>query len=162
MNKIEIDFNQIDLPFQNLTSTDIEKIVFRVVEHLPLKRVDLTFIFTNNNEIQNINKKYRSKDYPTDVISFAYRDNFFPKLTDNNEYLGDIFVSLEKVYEQSLEDKADFSQEVIKIVIHGLLHLLGYDHEKGLKEAVLMKEKEIKIFNKISCLHKIEKKRNML
>lgn len=93
--------------------------------------VSLTFV--NNKEIQEINKIYRSKDEPTDVISFAMEELGEGEVeitgTDIPCILGDIIISLEKVREQANEYNHTFTRELGFLVIHGFLHLLGYDHQ---------------------------------
>ena len=101
---------------------------------------------TDNNYIQTLNNDYRKKDKPTDVISFAYRENAFPGLPDTHENLGDVYISLEKAKEQAAEYKVSMREEVKRLLIHGILHLVGYDHEKGRKEAEEMRAKEDELF----------------
>ena len=87
----------------------------------------LSLLLTNNENIQVINREYRDKDAPTDVISFAYHEtedfNVGPYDT-----LGDIIISLERVEEQSSEYNHSFEREFYYVLTHGILHILGYDH----------------------------------
>ncbi len=94
----------------------------------------LTFdiVLTNNEEIHRINKEYRNKDVPTDVITFA----IFADSEENERYiidgdivLGEIIVSLDKIKEQSIENNISFKEELYFIISHGILHLLGFDHQ---------------------------------
>lgn len=100
----------------------------------------LSILITNNENIQKINKEYRGKDTPTDVISFAYNEteNFGPI-----EILGDIVISIDKVIEQSKEYNHSEKREFYYVLCHGLLHLLGYDHIEE-KDKKIMREKEEK------------------
>ncbi len=107
------------------------------VKKLKLKNVIFNVIIVSNKKIHEINKKYRKIDKPTDVISFALEDskeNFTPKI----RMLGDIYISYEKVKSQALEYNHSLVRELCFLAIHGLLHLLGYDHMK--------KEDEIRMF----------------
>ncbi len=107
------------------------------IEKLKLKNVMFNVIIIDNKKIHEINKKYRMIDRPTDVISFALEDNkenFISKI----RMLGDIYISYEKVISQALDYNHSQERELCFLAIHGLLHLLGYDH--------MNKEDEIKMF----------------
>lgn len=89
-------------------------------------------VFCSNEEIHRINKEYRNKDCATDVITFAIfadspEDEKF--IIDNEISLGEIIVSLDKIKEQSVENNKTFKDELYYIISHGILHLLGYDHQ---------------------------------
>lgn len=107
------------------------------------KDIYVSILVTNNEEIQVINREYRDKDMPTDVISFAYNE------TENEGFydvLGDIVISHDKVMEQAEEYGHSIEREFYYVLLHGVLHLLGYDHidEEDKKE---MREKEEEILN---------------
>lgn len=94
--------------------------------------VSFDIVFVNNEEIHRINKEYRQKDMPTDVITFAiFADS--PKeeqyIFDGEVNLGEIIVSLDKIEEQSKENNVSFNDELYFLVSHGILHLLGFDHQ---------------------------------
>ena len=93
-------------------------------------------MITDNIEIQSLNAKYRNVDAPTDVLSFEMDD----------QYLGDIVISMDKVIEQAQEYGHSQKRELAFLVVHGMLHLLGYDHIDEV-DRVLMREKEEKILN---------------
>lgn len=99
------------------------------LDKLCLKNVLFNVIIVNNEDIHKINKEYRNVDRPTDVISFALEDN---KDVDvpGLRVLGDIYISYDKVIEQALEYDHSEKREICFLSIHGLLHLLGYNHEK--------------------------------
>lgn len=89
-------------------------------------------VFMNNNEIKRINNEYRNKDMPTDVITFSiFADS--PKeerfIIDNEVYLGEIMISLDRIKEQAEENNIDFKNELFFVISHGILHLLGFDHQ---------------------------------
>ena len=95
---------------------------------------------TDNENIQVVNREYRDKDAPTDVISFAYHEtedfNVGPYDT-----LGDIIISLERVEEQSSEYNHSFEREFYYVLTHGILHILGYDHIEE-EDKKIMRERE--------------------
>ena len=88
-------------------------------------------VLMNNEEIHRINKDYRQKDCPTDVITFALFADA-PKeeqfVFDNEIHLGEMMISLDKIEEQANEHNVTFDDEMNYIVAHGILHLLGFDH----------------------------------
>ncbi len=105
--------------------------------------VYMSLLFTGNDEIQVINREYRDKDQPTDVISFAYHET---EDFDIGPYdtLGDIVISLERVVEQAKEYNHSEKRELYYVLTHGILHLLGYDHiEEEDKVEMRAKEEEI-------------------
>ncbi|WP_294703071.1 rRNA maturation RNase YbeY [uncultured Fusobacterium sp.] len=105
--------------------------------------VYMSLLLTGNNEIQVINREYRDKDQPTDVISFAYHET---EDFDIGPYdtLGDIVISLERVVEQAQEYNHSPKRELFYVLTHGILHLLGYDHiEEEDKIEMRAKEEEI-------------------
>lgn len=105
----------------------------KILEKENKQNLDINIIFVDNSNIKNINLEYRNKNYPTDVISFPLKDN--KRLIG-----GDIFISLEKVKENALKYKQDFKNELKRILIHGVLHIIGYDH--------IIKEQKKKMFKK--------------
>ncbi len=94
--------------------------------------VSFDIVFVNNEEIHRINKEYRHKDSPTDVITFAmFADSPEEEryIFDGEINLGEIIVSLDKIEEQSKENNVTFFDELYYLVSHGVLHLLGFDHQ---------------------------------
>ena len=101
---------------------------------------------TNNTEIQKLNKEFRGKDSPTDVLSFPMND-----INPENGLmiLGDIAISIEKAKEQSKEFNQSLERELMFLAIHATLHLLGYDHELSEQDDLIMREKQRKIIEYI-------------
>mgnify|MGYP000857130413 CR=1 FL=1 len=94
----------------------------------------LSLLLTDNKNIQVINREYRDKDAPTDVISFALEDVEFKTPF---RILGDIYISYEKVKEQALKYEHSEKRELYFLSTHGLLHLLGYDHMNEKEEKIM-------------------------
>ncbi|TGA99586.1 rRNA maturation RNase YbeY [Sporolactobacillus shoreae] len=127
------------------------KLIDHAVDILQLSgEIDCSLTFVGNARIQEINREYRGIDRPTDVISFALEemaDDEVPIMPEEGEprVLGDIIVSIDKAREQAVTYEHSFERELGFLVVHGLLHLLGYDHtteseEKemfGLQEEIL-------------------------
>ena len=105
-----------------------------------LEQVEFNIIFVDINKIHEINKTYRGIDRPTDVISFALEDNMDIAL--DHRLLGDIYICLEKAHEQAIEYNHSYLRELSFLMIHGLLHLLGYDHMKPEEEKIMFSKQE--------------------
>ena len=117
----KIDYNKIIEDIENLFNQefDCEK--------------EVSVIFVNSEEIHSMNKQYRDIDRPTDVLSFEeYED----------DYLGEIFICEEKVYEQAISYNHSNEREFAFLLTHGLLHLLGYDHIEKEDEEVMFKKQD--------------------
>lgn len=91
---------------------------------------ELTLAFVNNRAIQDLNRRFLDEDAPTDVLSFPIGE----KAADGKYYLGDIIISVPKANKQRLQKKHDLERELELLTIHGFLHLLGYEHFKGMEE----------------------------
>ncbi|PLT34661.1 rRNA maturation RNase YbeY [Bacillus sp. V5-8f] len=109
---------------------------------------ELSVTFVDNNRIREINREYRGKDAPTDVISFAMEEMGEDEVAivgaDIPRMLGDLIISLDKAKEQAGEYGHSFERELGFLALHGFLHLLGYDHMNETDEKVMFgKQKEI-------------------
>lgn len=94
----------------------------------------ITVVFTDDREIRFLNRNFRGKDKPTDVLSF---------IGEEEGYLGDLIISVQTLKRQAKEFKVTVLQELLRLIVHGTLHLLGYDHEKvSRKEAQTMRREE--------------------
>lgn len=109
-----------------------------LVEKLELQNALFNVIIVDDKYIHKINKEYRGIDRPTDVISFALEDDKQIDLPDLR-VLGDIYISYDKVISQAKEYGHSNKRELCFLAVHGLLHLLGYDH--------MTKDDEIKMFS---------------
>ena len=105
----------------------VEDLVSFALDYLNINKSILNVIIVDDDAIQKINKEYRGIDKVTDVISFDLEDDKTFKETDFR-VLGDIYICLNKVKSQALEYGHSFLREICFLSIHGLLHLLGYDH----------------------------------
>ncbi|MFH0974417.1 MAG: rRNA maturation RNase YbeY [Spirochaetota bacterium] len=135
----------ISLPYLDITEKRIKKTVAAICKKLKLKSAVITIILCDNKYIKKINKDYRKKNEPTDVISFSYREIPFPAVKSGLEELGDIYISLEKASENAEKYEAAFADEITRLLIHGVLHLLGYDHERSDEDEKIMRAKEEEI-----------------
>ena len=154
---VMLDYSDVELEaemIQNLTSISknvIEKCYD--VENLIDKNLMLNIIFTNNKNIQEINKEYRNIDKSTDVLSFPMfeKEEIEERQADDNiDILGDIIISLETVKLQAEEYGHSFERELSYMLVHGFYHLMGYDHMND-EDKLIMREKEEGILKSIKC-----------
>ena len=111
--------------------------------HELAEEVELSILFTDNAEVQQLNKEYRGKDKPTDVLSFSMSEGESPIASPS---LGDVVISVPIAVEQAVEYQVTTEQELLRLLIHGILHLLGYDHEDVPElEVVRMQTQEDKL-----------------
>ena len=105
---------------------------------------EISVTFVDNKQIQELNKQYRNKDMPTDVLSFPMGENgvYDENHATGAKILGDIVISVPKAVEQTKRYGHSFEREMGYLTAHSMLHLLGYDHENGGIERVHMREKE--------------------
>lgn len=143
---MELDFNSFDE-----TLNDYEEVYLsllkKTLNHLSLNfNPYLSVTIVDNDFIHEINRTYRHKDAPTDVISFAFMDDNPNKKelfhSGQMVVLGEIYISHEKAREQALQYKHSLNRELKFLFVHGLLHLLGYDHmdEESEKEMFSLQE----------------------
>ena len=120
---------------------ELKEFLINVCHDEKLDNVIFNVIIVDNEKIHEINREYRGIDRETDVISFALEDDKTFNRTDFR-ILGDIYISLDKVKSQSEEYGHSFKRELFFLALHGLLHLLGYDHMKKEDEIVMFGKQE--------------------
>ena len=124
------------------------KKIYKNIRFLKGKNITFTILLTNSLNMKRLNKKFRNKNKPTDVLSFPFfPPNKLKKIKEKDIYIGDIATSYEIINYRSKKNK--FILEFDKVWIHGFLHLLGYDHIKN-KDYFKMNRVEKKIFNSLN------------
>ncbi|RLJ70909.1 putative rRNA maturation factor [Hydrogenivirga caldilitoris] len=111
-----------------------------ILDILGVKDSELSILITTDEEIRELNKAYRGKDEPTDVLSFPIGEKVGDRLI-----LGDVVISLDTANRQALEWGCGLDEEVERLLAHGIIHLLGYDHELGGEEERKFKALEEKV-----------------
>jgi|ETNmetMinimDraft_33_1059910.scaffolds.fasta_scaffold114857_1 probable rRNA maturation factor len=145
---------QIDEPFVN----DIDKALLKKAARITLETkeghdsFELSIVITDDDNIHRINKEYRGVDAPTDVISFALFEaqGSFVMPPDDTRHLGEAIISYPRALNQAREQKHSIERELAWLVIHGVLHLLGYNHETD-ADRQTMQTIESEILNAIDC-----------
>ena len=147
---IEFNFEYLGSFNENEIKVIVKKAISEVLKEMDFnKKYYLSVLLTNDSGIKKINKKYRKINKPTNVLSFPQSDE---RLITKNRFkiiLGDIVISLEKIVKESKLQNKEPSDHLTHMVIHSLLHLLGFNHEK-LKDFRIMKKKEISVLSKLS------------
>lgn len=136
---ITINFLEIP-PFSKKTLQRLKNKMEKSFQILERKKKNLTLLFTNNKTIQKYNFVYLKRDYPTNVLSFK----------GEGSYLGDVIISAEKAKEEADFYGLPFEDYLLSLVVHGILHLYDYDHERGLYGPWLMLKNEIKLMESLA------------
>jgi probable rRNA maturation factor len=112
----------------------------------------VSILITDNKEIAELNEKFRNKSGPTDVLSFAMQEGLIDEHVEAE--LGDLVISLDKAESQAIELNVTIQEELARLLVHGMLHLMGYDHENVSKaEALKMKRKEEEMLEILSAIY---------
>ena len=123
---------------KNLFFNKICKMFPKKYKFLKKKR-SLTLLLSNNRNIKKLNKKFRNKNKSTDILSFPFNKRIN---LSKQAYLGDIIISYNFIDKPKSQKQKDFEKKLIKIFIHGFLHLLGFDHIKNKDYARMLKEEK--------------------
>ena len=112
---------------------------------------EISVTFVNNEQIPELNRQYRDKDMPTDVLAFPMGENGEYDVNHDTgaKILGDIVISMEKAVEQAQRYGHSLEREVGYLTAHSMLHLLGYDHETSGLDRVRMREKEEQVMSQL-------------
>ena len=146
---IEFNFEYLGSFSESEVRMIVKKAISEVLKEMDFKKkYYLSVLLTDDNEIKKINKKYRKINKSTNVLSFPQNDERFITKKNSKIILGDIVISLEKIIKESKLQNKNLSDHLSHMVVHSLLHLLGFNHEK-VKDFKIMKKKRNKYFIKI-------------
>jgi probable rRNA maturation factor len=127
----------------------------KILPTLRPKSLKVSLLICGDKKIRTLNKIHRKKDRVTDVLSFPYYENLREmKVFEKDLILGDLAICVPQARRQSKKHKISFMNEFIHLFFHGMLHLLGYDHEVSLKEEIIMQQWEDLALEKFSELKK--------
>ena len=129
-----IIFSVEEISFNLKEKNKIKRWIKNIIENEGKKLGEISYIFCSDEYLLDINQKYLEHNTYTDIITFDYTEN-------SNIISGDIFVSIDRVKENSIKFKVTFEEELRRVLIHGILHLLGYPDKKPSEEKK-MREKE--------------------
>ncbi|MEE9430161.1 MAG: rRNA maturation RNase YbeY [Melioribacteraceae bacterium] len=129
---------------------EIHKIVSLLKNEFSFQVNDININIVTSEEIHKVNKEFLNHDFSTDIITFNYSE-------ENNTLDTEIFISLEDAYSNSLKYKVSLDNELLRLIVHGVLHLLGYD-DKDVNDKRKMKRMENKLVSKFEkSINKIAK-----
>ena len=139
MNEVAI-YNESNDDF--LYKDIIEKVVNKALETEKVENASCSIIIVDNAYIQKLNKEYRGIDRITDVISFALEDDKSMVIPNDIRLLGDIYISFDKAKEQAKDYGHSIERELCFLAVHGIYHLLGYNHETKEEAEIMFKKQE--------------------
>jgi len=123
--------------------------VKRVLKDLGCHDKELSILFTNDETIAALNQQYRGKEGATDVLSFSMLEEAVPSLFET-VMMGDVVISVDTALRDAEELGQSFEKTVDQLLIHGILHLLGFDHEKSPVDAGLMAKEEERLLAQLA------------
>ncbi len=129
----KITFNDVDLKTSFKARTKIKEWVNRAIKKEGYRLGELSYIFCSDEHLLQINIEHLQHDFYTDIITF--------ELNENKIIVGDVYISIDRVKDNAQQNNKTYSNELMRVIIHGALHLCGYK-DKTKKEAALMREKE--------------------
>jgi len=116
---------------------------------------ELGILFVSDQRMRSLNRQYRGKDRTTDVLAFAMREACTPHISPlRPDMLGDVVISVPTAWRQAIEAGRSLDEELACLLVHGILHLCGYDHERSEKEARRMHRRERMILRSIARVPK--------
>ena len=137
----------VKMDISNETNSKVEEVkvlkdlIKYAAKYIGLNNIEFGLIFVDNNKIKELNKNYRGIDRETDVITFRLED-YEKVMCGKINILGDIYISLDKANSQSIEYGHSYLRELSFLLIHGFLHLLGYDHMNPEDEKIMFSLQE--------------------
>ena len=119
-----------------------------ILKDLGYDRAQLSILFTDDREIQSLNRDWLGKDRPTDVISWPQETN-----PPTDGFIGDLAISLDSALRQADQQAIPLERELERLLIHGILHLLGHDHARAGRKARAMRREEERLIKLLSEVH---------
>ena len=133
---------------RRISQADIRETAQAILNALDCPDGELSILIVDDNEIAKLNKQYLQREGPTNVIAFPMRDGNFPGLS--HDILGDVVISVETAEREGTNSGVGMRKRIIELLIHGILHLFGYDHEKNRYQAKKMEIKAGELLKKVN------------
>jgi len=132
---------------ETLPSRQVKQKTEQILNALGFNDHELSLVIMDDAGIQELNSTYRGMDKPTNVLSFSMQEGEFSQITPG--LLGDVIISVETAEKEAADAGISLEERISQLLIHGILHLAGLDHELGEKEAMKMEEKSLEILRQI-------------
>jgi len=124
-----------ELDFELIDESNYERWIKSIIGDYGFELGDVSYIFCDDTYLLNINRQYLNHDDLTDIISFDYSES---KLIS-----GDIFISIERVKENAMKFSVDFKEELLRVMVHGILHFIGFKDKTEIETELMRKNEEI-------------------
>ena len=122
-----------------ISQKKIKQTVQVILDALDFPEGEISILFVDDPQIEELNRKYLNRQGPTNVIAFAMRDGEFSHLTPH--LLGDVVISTDTIAREAQNSGITFERRINELLVHGILHLFGFDHEKSVQDARRMEKK---------------------
>lgn len=132
---------------ERLPTAPLYKKTEQILNALGCDNHELSIVITDDAQVRDLNRTYRDKDAPTNVLSFPMQEGEFSDITPG--LLGDVVISLDTARAEALEAGISTDERMSQLLIHGILHLMGFDHELGEDQARKMEEKSLELLRRI-------------
>jgi len=133
---------------RNLAETKLRRVLATLLRRAGRPDAELSVVFVGDRAMRSLNRRYRGKDRTTDVLSFPMREGAYQDI--QSHVLGDIVISIPTAEKQARAAGTAFPREIDRLLVHGLLHLLGYDHERSPTDEKTMRRMESLYLKRIS------------
>jgi len=117
----------------------------KILNDLDCPDSELSILITDDKHIEELNRKYLQRTGPTNVISFSLQEGEFSNI--NPQILGDVVISYDTALREAAQANMSFDERLYYLLIHGILHILGYDHENNEHDAEIMEKKTEELLN---------------
>ncbi len=125
----------------------IEKTARQILDALGFPDAQLSVLIVDDDQIASLNKNYLNHTGPTNVISFPMQEGPFPEITP--DVLGDVVISADTAHREAVDADMPMMSRIYQLLIHGILHLVGYDHVHSREEAIRMERKSEELYERI-------------
>jgi len=144
------NWNKCSFKYMHIAKKILEEVVNTIPHNIKTKNLELTLNLTDDSQQHSLNKGFRGNDKTTNVLSFPSQDLNYEanKIIIDDEYLGDISLSYSQIDREAQDSRITFKNHYAHLIAHGILHLLGYDHDNE-TQANNMESLEVKILSKL-------------
>lgn len=139
----QIDFYQENIPVLKINEQLIKESIFGLIEEESRQIGIISVIFCNDSYLLKINKEFLNHDYYTDIITFNYNEGEIIS--------GDLFISIDRIKDNSVKYKNTFEEELLRVIFHGILHLIGYNDKTSLDKLKIREKEDYYIMKNELC-----------